>query len=109
MSDETKDWREDFYEVRVFASIPIEFTMTVKADDEIDARDVAQDEFYKLTARNLLHLDEHSAHVTYEPEDWEVLNIAESHGFENTPEDFKEAKWCAWNVEDIDETIKRHF
>ena len=107
MSNETKDWREDFYEVRVFASIPIEFTMTVKADDEADAMDVAHNELDKLSTKNLLYLDEHSESVWYEPEDWEVLNIAESHGFENTPEDFKEAKWCAWNVEDSDETIER--
>ena len=33
MKTENNDWREDFYEVRVFASKPIEFTVTVKAND----------------------------------------------------------------------------
>ena len=99
--EDEDDWREDFWEVRVFASIPIEFTVTVKADDEGDAMEVAHDELDKLSTKNLLELDDDGpTAVIYESEDWDVLNIAESHGFENTPEDFKEAKRCAWNVKD---------
>ena len=98
--EDEDDWREDFWEVRVFASKPIEFTLTVKADDEDDAIKNAQIELDKLPTKTLLAHDQYEEPVVYELSDWNVLGIEEAFGFENTPEDLKEAKQVAWNVED---------
>lgn len=95
-----KDWRDGFYEVRVFASKPIEFTLTVKADDEDDAIKTAQIELNKMPTKTLLAHDQYEEPVVYELSDWNVLGIEEAFGFENTPEDLKEANRVAWNVED---------
>jgi len=96
----SEDWREDFYEVRVFASKPIEFTMTVKADDESDALEVAASVLDKMTDDDIVAHDNYGEALSYDCGDWNVLNVEESHGFENTKEDLKLAKECAWNVED---------
>ena len=100
MSNETKDWREDFYEVRVFASKPIEFTMTVKAGDEADAVEEAGKVLDKMREEDIVAHDSYGEPLFYNLDDWNVLNVEESHGFENTKEDLKLAKECAWNVED---------
>ena len=94
------DWREGFYEVRVFAEKPIEFTVTVKADDEDDAIKAAQIEIDKIPTKTLLAHDQYEEPAVYDLTNWHVLGIEESHGFENTPEDLKEANRAAWNVED---------
>ena len=96
----TKDWREEFYEVRVFASKPIEFTLTVKADDEDDARKAARIELDKMSTETLLAHDQYEESCVYEVWDWSVIGIEEAFGFENTPEDLIQAKLVAWNVED---------
>ena len=94
------DWREGFYEVRVFANIPVEFTVTVKADDEDDAIKAAQIEVDKMPTKTLLAHDQYEEPAVYELTDWHVLGIEESHGYENTPEDLKAANRDAWNVDD---------
>tara|TARA_R100000951_G_scaffold102739_1_gene94949 strand:- start:422 stop:727 length:306 start_codon:yes stop_codon:yes gene_type:complete len=95
-----KDWREDFWEVRVFAHKPIEFTVTVKANDESDALEEAMHVLDKMTNDDIVANDNYDEDVNYHFDDWNVLNVEESHGFENTKEDLKLAKECAWNVED---------
>jgi len=97
---ERKDWREDFYEVRVFASKPIEFTMTVKANDEADAVEEAGKMLDKMTDDDIVAHDNYGEALSYDSGEWCVIGIEEAFGFENTPEDFKEAKLVAWNVED---------
>ena len=94
------DWREGFYEVRVFANIPVEFTVTVKADDEDDAIKAAQIEVDKMPTKTLLAHDQYEEPAVYESTDWHVLGIEESHGYKNTPEDLKAANRDAWNVDD---------
>ena len=94
------DWRESFYEVRVFASKPIEFTMPVKADDEDDACKIAQVELDKMSTEALLAHDQYAEPIIYNSDEWCVLGIEEAFGFENTPENLKEANRVAWNVED---------
>ena len=101
----TEDWREDFYEVRVFASKPVEFTITVKANDESDALEEALKELNKITDEDIQALDQYDEGISLNFDDWDVIGIAESHGFENTLVDFKEAKRCAWNVEDKGEDV----
>lgn len=98
--EDEDDWREDFWEVRVFATAETEFTVTVKADDEADACEEASAVINKMSPHELIQHDQYGSPVVYQSEDWNVLNVEESHGFENTKEDLKLAKECAWNVED---------
>jgi hypothetical protein len=100
MSNEFEDWREDFYEVRVFASKPIEFTMTVKANDVDDAVKEARKMLDKMTDDDIVAHDNYSEALSYDSGDWCVTDIEEAFGFENTPEDLIQAKLVAWNVED---------
>lgn len=97
--EDENDWREDFWEVRVFATAETEFTITVKADDEADACEEASAVINKMLPHELIQHDQYGSPVVYQSEDWNVLNVEESHGFENTEEDLKLAKECAWNVE----------
>ena len=105
MSNEFEDWRGHFYEVRVFASKPIEFTMTVKANDEADAVEEAGKMLDKMTDDDIVAHDNYAEALSYDSGDWCVTDIEEAFGFENTPEDLIQAKLVAWNVEDSDETI----
>lgn len=98
--EDEDDWREDFWEVRVFASKPIEFTVTVKADDQADAIEEASRVLAKMTDDDIVAHDNYDEAISYDSDEWHVLNVEESHGFENTKEDLKLAKECAWNVED---------
>jgi hypothetical protein len=100
MSNEFEDWREDFYEVRVFASKPIEFTMTVKANDVDDAVKEARKMLDKMTDDDIVAHDNYAEALIYDSGDWCVTDIEEAFGFENTPEDLIQAKLVAWNVED---------
>jgi hypothetical protein len=100
MSNEFEDWREDFYEVRVFASKPIEFTMTVKANDVDDAVKEARKMLDKMTDDDIVAHDNYAEALSYDSGDWCVTDIEEAFGFENTPEDLIQAKLVAWNVED---------
>ena len=93
------DWRDGFFEVRVYANIPVEFTMTVKAKDEGDAVKAAHNLLEKMTAEEVLAEDVFKDDLDYS-EGFDVIGIEESHGFENTPEDLIQANLCAWNVED---------
>lgn len=95
-----RDWREDFYEVRVFASKPIEFTVTVKANDEADAVKEASRVLGKMTDDEIVAHDQHHEAISYDSDEWNVLDIKEAFGFENTPEDLIQAKLASWNVED---------
>jgi len=101
IDEDEDDWREDFWEVRVFATAETEFTVTVKADDEADACEEASAIINKMSPHELIQHDQYGSPVVYQSEDWNVLNVEESHGFENTEEDLKLAKECvwAWNVE----------
>ena len=94
------DWREDFYEVRVFASKPIEFTVTVKANDEADAITEASRLLDKMTDDDIVAHDAYGEALSYDSGEWCVIGIEEAFGFENTPEDLIQAKLVAWNVED---------
>lgn len=94
------DWREDFYEVRVFASKPIEFTVTVKADDEADAIEEASRQLGEMTDDDIVAHDNYGEAISYDSGEWCVIGIEEAFGFENTPEDLIQAKLVAWNVED---------
>ena len=71
-----------------------------EADDEDDAIKTAQIELNKMPTKTLLAHDQYEEPVVYELSDWNVLGIEEAFGFENTPEDLKEANRVAWNVED---------
>ena len=93
------DWRDGFFEVRVYANIPVEFTMTVKAKDEDGAVKAAHNLLAKMTAEEVLAEDVFKDDLDYS-EGFDVIGIEESHGFENTPEDLIQANLCAWNVED---------
>lgn len=97
---ETKDWREDFYEVRVYASKPIEFTVTVKANDEDDAVKEASRLLDKMTNDTIVAHDNYNEKIKYDSDEWNVIGIEEAFGFENTPEDLIEANKVAENVED---------
>jgi hypothetical protein len=97
---ETKDWREDFYEVRVYASKPIEFTVTVKANDEDDAVKEASRLLDKMTNDTIVAHDNYNEKIEYDSDEWNVIGIEEAFGFENTPEDLIEANKVAENVED---------
>ncbi len=94
-----KDWREDFYEVRVFASKPIEFTVTVKANDEANAVEEVSRLLDKMTDDDIAAHDAYGEDISYDSGEWCVIGIEEAFGFENTPEDLIEAKLVAWNVE----------
>jgi hypothetical protein len=93
-----KDWREDFHEVRVFVSVPVEFTVTVKAPNSNAATQEAITILNSMTREQLIGSDDYSEEPHYDLDSWMVLNIAESHGFENTPEDYQLALECAENV-----------
>ena len=93
-----KDWREDFHEVRVFVSVPVEFTVTVKAPNSNAATQEAITILNSMTREQLIGSDDYSEEPHYDRDSWMVLNIAESHGFENTPEDYQLALECAENV-----------
>ena len=93
-----KDWREDFHEVRVFVSVPVEFTVTVKAPNDYEAEQEAITILNSMTREQLIGSDQYSEEPHYVRDSWMVLNIAESHGFENTPEDYQLALDCAENV-----------
>ena len=93
-----KDWREDFHEVRVFVSVPVEFTVTVKAPNSNAATQEAITILNSMTREQLIGSDQYSEEPHYDRDSWMVLNIAESHGFENTPEDYQLALECAENV-----------
>ena len=93
-----KDWREDFHEVRVFMSVPVEFTVTVKAPNSNAATQEAITILNSMTREQLIGSDDYSEEPHYDLDSWAVLGIAESHGFDNTPEDYKLALECAENV-----------
>ena len=93
-----KDWREDFHEVRVFMSVPVEFTVTVKAPNSPAATQEAINILNSMTREQLIGSDDYSEEPHYDLDSWMVLNIAESHGFDDTPEDYKLALECAENV-----------
>ena len=93
-----EDWREDFHEVRVFVSVPVEFTVTVKAPNSNAATQEAITILNSMTREQLIGSDQYSEEPHYDRDSWMVLNIAESHGFENTPEDYQLALECAENV-----------
>ena len=93
-----KDWREDFHEVRVFVSVPVEFTITVKAPNDYEAEQEAITILNSMTREQLIGSDGYGEEPVYIRGDWVVLNIAESHGFDDTPEDYKLALECAENV-----------
>ena len=93
-----KDWREDFHEVRVFASVPVEFTVTVKAPNSNAATQEAINILNSMTREQIVWSDAYSEEPHYDLDSWSVLGIAESHGFDNTPEDYKLALECAENV-----------
>ena len=95
----TKDWREDFHEVRVFVSVPVEFTLSVKAPNDDEAEQEAITILNSMTREQLIGSDQYGESPYYERDDWVVLGIAESHGFENTPEDYQLALECAENVQ----------
>tara|TARA_B110000093_G_scaffold57150_1_gene61552 strand:- start:825 stop:1130 length:306 start_codon:yes stop_codon:yes gene_type:complete len=96
----TKDWREGFHEVRVFVSVPVEFTVTVKAPNDYEAQQEALTILNSMTREQLIGSDQYSEDPHYDRDSWMVLGIAESHGFDNTPEDYQLALDCAENVED---------
>lgn len=98
--EDEDDWREDFWEVRVFASKPIEFTMTVKANDEADACEAAHIELDNMSTKAVLAHDQYEEPISYDSDDWCVIGIEEAFGFDNTPEDLKRAEQVAWNVKD---------
>ena len=93
-----KDWREDFHEVRVFVDVPVEFTVTVKALNEYEAEQEAVTILNSMSREQLIASDQYSEEPHYGRDSWTVLNIAESHGFDDTPEDYKLALECAENV-----------
>jgi|14_taG_2_1085336.scaffolds.fasta_scaffold09814_5 hypothetical protein len=100
MSNQTKDWREDFYEVRVCVLRPVEFVMPLKANDVGDAVKEAVKMLGTMNEDDIVAQDTYGKDMIYDSADWRVINIKEAFGLENTPKDFQEAKRCAWNVED---------
>ena len=100
MSNQTKDWREDFYEVRVCVLRPVEFVMPLKANDVGDAVKEAVKMLGTMNEDDIVAHDTYGKDMIYDSADWRVINIKEAFGLENTPKDCQEAKRCAWNVED---------
>mgnify|MGYP003123895308 CR=1 FL=1 len=92
------DWREEFHEVRVFVDVPVEFTVTVKASNDYDAEQEVITILNSMNRQELIDADQYGEEPTYERDSWQVLGVAESHGFDNTPKDLIEANLCAWNV-----------
>jgi hypothetical protein len=97
---EITDWRENFHEVRVFINVPVEFTITVKAPNDYEAEQEAIILLNAMTREQIIAADMYEEDPYYARDSWMVLGIAESHGFEDTPEDYKLALACAENVED---------
>ena len=93
-----KDWREDFHEVRVFVSVPVEFTVTVKAPNDYEAEQETVTILNSMSREQLIASDQYSEEPHYDRDSWMVLNISESHGFNDTPEDYKLAVECAENI-----------
>jgi hypothetical protein len=94
----TKDWREDFHEVRVIINVPVEFTITVKAPNDYEAEQEAITILNSMTREQIIGSDMYTEEPHYVRDSWMVLGIAESHGFDSTPEDYQLALECAENV-----------
>ena len=95
---EIPDWRENFHEVRVFINVPVEFTVTVKAPNDYEAEQEAIILLNAMTREQIIASDMYEEDPYYVRDSWMVLGIAESHGFEDTPEDYQLALECAENV-----------
>ena len=93
------DWRDKFWEVRVFAPIESEFTVTVKAENETDARQEVANIMKDWTTTDLLLADQYDSTWEFDIDQWPVITGEEAFGWKNTPEDLKEANETAWNVE----------
>ena len=93
-----KDWREDFHEVRVFVNVPVEFTVTVKSSNDYEAEQETVTILNSMSREQLIASDQYSEEPHYDRDSWMVLNISESHGFNDTPEDYKLAVECAENI-----------
>jgi hypothetical protein len=83
----------------VFVSVPVEFTVTVKAPNDYEAQQEALTILNSMTREQLIGSDQYSEDPHYDRDSWMVLGIAESHGFEDTPEDYQLALDCAENVQ----------
>ena len=102
-----EDWREDYAEVEVWVHAEYRHKITVKVPENSTA---------EQEALRILKSEPLDYWCDKESEDWinnpscvneddrfEIngsLTVEEAFGFENTPEDLKEANRAAWNVED---------